>query len=68
MSVATSNLAALGAPPESGPEVAELELHPVDSVAPPGPVPSFPLRDSPAPELRRRGRPASSHDRRHRRV
>ena len=45
------HLAACSAPPESGPEVAELELDPVDRVAPPGPVPPFPLRDGPAPEL-----------------
>ncbi len=53
MSVATSSSPRPCAPPISGTQVAELELHPVDGVAPPGPVPSLPSgRGRPGAEVR----------------
>ncbi len=51
MSVATSMSTPPGAPPEARTQVAELELQPVDGVAPPRPVPARPLRRGLAREV-----------------
>ena len=53
MSVATSTLAAGRTPPEAGTKVGQLELDPVDGVAPPRPVPVVPARRGLASEVRR---------------